>query len=415
MSEYNELRRALLNLKLKFERQKARYGDMRIPTPDVGTLPIGEQFKFFQSSLDELEAAYSDRTTEVHKAYDELSTLYKQLGYTKADQGEFADEDRLDLTASKLVKLRKEISTLHAEQSRRDAVHGTLKDLYTRLIEETKEQVPPQLKTLLSSPSTGGQSFRQLETAVEELKALKGQREFHIHRIQSEITTLYQTLAVDVRDRMTFSAAPTAQNLKELQAELDFIESEKPARLPTVVSVYEREVDRLCDDLHIPSYKRPHYRGADSMAAISFYASSIEDLKSLSAERTHIQELAAQAENDVYGASEELEAAVENFKKRTGSDVELSPRSPGTKTELALTSSFTQDTPSKRSNRKPLAGATDDNLAASAKQLFGRPKTPQSARKTYGAPPRMRRLSPEQRHAHDISLRARNPFRLPLY
>jgi hypothetical protein len=148
------------------------------------------------------------------------------------------------------------------------------------------------------------------------------------------------------------------------------------------------------------------------MAAVSFYKQSLENLKTLSDERSHIQELAARAERDPDGTSEELEAAMEKFKRRTGSDVVLNPESD---TELALTSTLIPDTPDSRPNRKTLAYATPENVAASAKQLFARPRTPQSEKKPKSGRPHIRPLSPEQRHDHEVSMKARSPFRIPLY
>jgi uncharacterized protein YdcH (DUF465 family) len=395
-SELDQLKQALMDAKHSFGDAKDLYADVKVEVPQVDSLPIPRQIKAFQKATKALSDEYRERTQTIQTAFAELTRLFDRLGYSRDDRGEFAEDSRRDLTQGRLARIQQRILSLKDEKKRRREVLRTLKMRHQKLIAETQDPISSSIATLLNEENLTQSAIDELETANDELQLVKADRECEIMRLKGELAELYELLIVDHRERKIFATAPTEPNVQALQQEHTLLESQTETRLATILSKCEGEVQRLCADLQLADWKRPRYRGEDQSAAISFYQNAIEDLKALSLEKSQLFQMAHDPERN----EQQFEAALEHYRSRTGSRVNLANKENATKTEVSLSSTLFA--------RPELMAKT------SAKSLFSDPiEQPPALPKRSGATGevRRRRLSPQAKHRREVVLRARLPFK----
>jgi hypothetical protein len=394
-AEFDQFKQSLTKAKQTFAKAKDAYNDNKIPTPEVDSLPITDQIQAFEKATQELNQQYEDRTATIHRLHMRVRKLFDELGYPPSERGEFAVEESEDLTHGKLERLKKRISALKEEKAHQREVFVALKYRFGRLLSEMNEEPPESLQAILAKDQVTQAATDALEKAVKALQRLKCDREYTINRLKGEIGELYRILGTSSRKRKRFSNEPSRETVQALQQELASLEREKEEELPQ----YQQEVERLANDLQIVEWKRPKYRGNDTSGAIAFYKGAVQELRGLSDERGRILEMARSPDRD----DEQMEAAVQEFKAKTGCILPVQTKNQATTTTDVSLSSTLFGSPA-----QPQAAAKGrTGTPASVKQLFG-PVVEREASMALSGEVKRKKKTPLQRQ--DVVLRSRDPF-----
>jgi hypothetical protein len=129
------------------------------------------------------------------------------------------------------------------------------------LAADTKEVIPPEIESLLSSDSFTQATIHALEDPNDPLQKVKIDREWQISGLKLELDELYHLTAVDIRERKCFQSTPSAATIADLQQEVNSWAQEKDARLASLAAGAEEESICLLNSLALPEWKRPRCRG----------------------------------------------------------------------------------------------------------------------------------------------------------
>ena len=276
--EYDQMQQNLSKAITSFERTKRSFGDFKTLPPAVKDQPLLTQTQAYHEATKSIETANTTRIQKIQETFKKITTLFIELGIREADRGEFAKLDPDDMSLGRLGKLEQKLASLEDEYRRRVEVNNTMKSRYRNLIAETGEEIPADVQSLLDSQRVTGEAMDFLGRSCDDLRMLRDTREWRITKMTERIDDLYKLMAIDKSDRMTFSRTPTAESVDQLEKEIEFMESQKSLRMPQVIDIYKSETMKLCDELGLPSYERPVYRGDDQEEAVSFYVKSIQEL-----------------------------------------------------------------------------------------------------------------------------------------
>jgi hypothetical protein len=271
------------------------------------------------------------------------------------------------------VRLQHRLFSLKQEAlGRRDAFRA-LKKQYCALLSELKESPSPLIEPFLRKKNVSRMVMETLKKAIEELENLRIERLREIQTMRSELAERYKLLMIPEHERHEFPDVPTAANIRALEHELNKRSAENPTRAGAALAIYQRQIDKLCAELHVADAMRPTYTGGDPAAALEFYRSAVEDLKGLASERLRLIQMAETLDR----SGEEFEIALERYASRSGESPPLKGWRGVTKTELSM---------SGRSHHEPRV-----NLSAELQELFVERIGP--ARAFLSAPATVRKTS----------------------
>jgi hypothetical protein len=399
-AELDQLKQSLTKAKRCFAKAKERYNDNKIAEPKTDSVSITDQIRAFEKATQEVHQQYEGRSVEIHRLHIRVTKLFDELDHPRSERGEFADEDPDDLTQGKLERLKQRLSGLKAEKSRRSEVIGALKYRFERLLFEMQEEPPESLQDILAKDQLTLSAMDALEKAANELQRLKSEREHSINRLKGQIGELHRILGTSSRQRKRLPNEPSRETIQALQKELASLERDADEELPRRASQYQHEVERLSNDLHVAEWKRPKYHGSNSAEAIKFYRQAVSELRGLSEEREKILEMAKSPDHD----DEQTEAAIQEFKAKTGSRLSIQIRKDSTTTtttELSLSSALFAEPQSITKGRTA--------TPRSVKQLF-EPVVKKEVSLTPSKQLKSNRSSSPQRR-REVVLRSRDPFR----
>ena len=277
---YDKTNRELINARRRFQNTKDILGAFRefIPS-NFDELPLTEQIVSIDKLTENLWKIYQPNVEKCKAQYQKLVKLFNDLGIPIELRGEFKEDDGSDYSLARLKRINDKIKELENEKAKRKELNTILSSKIDENAKITEELVDSEVEKIASKKIVTQSAMNTLEDTNTSLMSIKNSRTDEVRILIRRIKDMYALLAVDERDWIEFSLSPTENNIALLEDELEFLESQKEERLPTVIELTEKEVNRLSDILNIPKIRRPTYQGDDKEEAVRFYRSAIIKLE----------------------------------------------------------------------------------------------------------------------------------------
>ncbi|KAK8837631.1 carboxypeptidase C prc1 [Tritrichomonas musculus] len=278
--EYDKVNHTLIEAKSNFRKTKEMLGDFKtFITSAVEKLPIKEQIVAVNKLTVKMLEENKDQIEQSKSQFRYLQTLYNQLGIPQNRRGEFKRDEKTEYTASRLIRMNNKIEELQQEKTRRIEINNNLTKSINQIAQKTEEKVDDDVKEISQKKRVTSSALTRLEQTNSSLIDLDKSRMEQVRYLIRQIKDLYSLLAIDQRDWIQFSYSPTTGNISLLEKELEFLESQKEERLPSVIDLSQKEINRLSEFLQIPTNQRPKYYGNDKTEEARYYQNAISKLE----------------------------------------------------------------------------------------------------------------------------------------
>lgn len=278
--EYDKVNHTLIKAKSDFRKTKEMLGDFKtFITSSIEKLPIKEQIVAINQLTSKLLEENKDRIEQSKTQFRYLQTLYNELEIPQNRRGEFQKDEKNEYTASRLNRMNNKIGELQQEKTRRIELNTSLSKSIHTIAKKTEELIDDDIKEISQKKKVTSTALTRLEQTNLSLIDLDRSRMDKVRFLIRQIKDLYSLLAIDQRDWIQFSYTPTTSNISLLEKELEFLESQKDERLPSVIDFSHKEVDRLSEILQIPTNQRPKYYGNDKTEEARYYQNALSKLE----------------------------------------------------------------------------------------------------------------------------------------
>lgn len=278
--EYDKINHTLIKAKSDFRKTKEMLGDFKtFITPSMEKLPIKEQITAINQLTSKLLEENKEQIEQSKTQFRYLQTLYNELEIPQNRRGEFKKDEKTEYTVSRLNRINNKIGELQQEKTRRIELNNSLSKSIHSIAKKTEEFVDDDVKEISQKKKITSTALNRLEETNSTLIDLDRSRMEKVRFLIHQIKDLYSLLAIDQRDWIQFSYSPTTSNISLLEKELEFLESQKEERLPSVIDFSQKEVNRLSEILQIPTNQRPKYYGNDKTEEARYYQNAISKLE----------------------------------------------------------------------------------------------------------------------------------------
>lgn len=274
-----EFRSELFEAQEEFKRVQKAYDDDQVNLPIKPNLPYKDQIDITHSATERIQNLYKSRIQEFNYIHKELMELYDNLGIPNDERGDFIEVGESDLSEIRLESFKKRLDELLIEFKQRSSIIKSYYDHILDLKDQLDEPIPESVIQIFEQDLCDNESVQILSDTLNEFQRLKEERTNQVDSLNEKIAYYYDILCIDPSDQLQKSTDITAQNIENLENEVQFLKETSRKRFPIVIQELNKSITMLCDDMSIPLKMRPHYTGTNIEKQANFLKSELEKLK----------------------------------------------------------------------------------------------------------------------------------------